>query len=298
MRSSSYLFALGLAVVAGCHLVVGADDFQVNATGGSTGGGAAGQGGSGPDRTLADDGLVVRYYIDEAASGIAPSMLQDAAHEEPLALELWYQGPDPAELEFEEVFGRRALRWLQVANNARASRAIGDTKIYEWLHGSTTGTIEVVADVRGVTDQGARLSHIGWEQEPGRFTLSSKDMGELQLYVWANGACTPIGDWDVNLEQRRRTVLHVVFDSAQGEARDRVRLYADGQRVTGNDGSAVAQDLPLDLGQGCHYVLGNRETGQRSFRGWLHYAALYSTALSDTAVDNNFQALDLDDDTP
>lgn len=307
MRVSWCLLLSALAVVAGCNLLVGADEFELGASGMPTGGGGSvggsgsggvGQGGSVPGATLADAGLIVRYYIDEASSGTSPSVLNDAAAEEPLPLQLWYQDAIPEELVFDEVAEQRALRWMQSANHARASVAIGDGKIFRDLHGSTTGTVEVVADVRGVTDLGSRISHIGCDRESGRFTLSTRSMGELQLYIWVNDASAMIGDWDIDLDSRRRTVLHVVFDSTQATAADRVRLYADGQPIGGNAGVEVMQHQTLDLGQGCHYALGNREVGERSLRGWLYYAALYSTALSDAAVVHNAAVLELDDDRP
>ena len=60
----------------------------------------------------------------------------------------------------------------------------------------------------------------------------------------------------------------------------------------------VAQDQTVDLPDiaDLYFALGNREIGQRAFRGVLYYAALYAEALPPAAVMQNAAALLKNDD--
>jgi len=95
---------------------------------------------------LVDRGLIVRYFVDEAASGQGPSQLLDAAPS-PLNLGITYS----TALSFAEVASNRALNWTSgdAAGDARVS--LGSTKINSALQGSTSGTIEVVVNVTALT---------------------------------------------------------------------------------------------------------------------------------------------------
>jgi len=122
------------------------------ATGGGTGAmgatGGGGQGGSGGNApTLVDRGLLVRYYIDEAASGQTPQQLIDAAPS-PLNLTINYT----PSLTFTEVASNRGLHWALLGSSANARTTLDGTKILSGLNGHTTGTIEAVVDVTAVGD--------------------------------------------------------------------------------------------------------------------------------------------------
>lgn len=239
---------------------------------------------------LIDDGLIVRYYLDEASSGQGPTEVQDSAPS-PLPLALTYT----PELNFTNAGGNRGLSWSETGVDARASVAVDSTKIHSALDGSKTGTIEVVIDVEEVTSSVSRISHIGRDQQSGRFTLASSNANVLGFYF--NDAFA--ASWDVAMPSLGRIVVHLVFDSTESNEANRARLYVDGVLVTSNgDGSAPGLDATIDLGTGRHYVLGNREVGGRSFRGEMFYAAMYSTALSAADVAQNAEILSADDDSP
>ena len=260
--------------------------------GGSAGTGGAGgaAGGSPAGSSLVDTGLIVRYYIDEAASGQGPAELVDAAPApQPLGM-VW--GP---ELSYaEDGAGHRGLRWNQIEQYSRATVAVDGTKISGQLHGSTTGTIETVVSVSAVSTSHSRLSHIGQDEEGGRFTLSMPSPSRLQFYT-ASGRK---GYWEVDFPGLGRIVLHLVLDTTLADPAERVKLYLDGALVPSVGGEPPDQDEVLDLGTGRHYVLGNREVGERTFVGTLYYAAMYGSALSAADVLNNVGVLISDDDTP
>ncbi|WP_437685123.1 LamG-like jellyroll fold domain-containing protein [Sorangium sp. So ce176] len=269
--------------------------------GGEGGAGAGGAGGSDCTRDascLTDDGLVARYFLDEAKAGSAPTQVEDAA-EAPMPLALTY-GP---EMSFaDDGAAHSGLSWTAVAADSRASAAIDGTKIHAALHGSTTGTIEAVLRIAEVVLDGSRIVHIGSGTESGRFTLRSEHPGQIEL--WWNGTNCG-GAWDAALPER--AVVHGVLDTTvQEPAADRVRLYVNGALAPRSDPivgyCAMHKRVPpldaaLDLAEGRHLVLGNRELGGRSYSGAMYYAALYAKALTAAEIEQNAAALLVSDDS-
>jgi hypothetical protein len=252
---------------------------------------------------LVDDGLLVRYFLDEAASGQAPTMALDAAPQ-PLALPLVYSkmaGDNPV---YVEQSGHRGLSWSKIELHGRATIPVDATKIQARLAGKTTATIEVVVEIDQVTANGSRVSHIGAGAEPGHLTLRSDDINKAQTY-WQGDRLA--GVWDVDWVAEGRAVVHLVYDTAQADPAARVRFYLDGQELP-DAPDPVEHPMPNQtitipatglMMKPVHYTLGNRgEDVARSFKGVLFYAALYDVALSDDDIATNAALLEQDDDTP
>ncbi|HTN83225.1 MAG TPA: LamG-like jellyroll fold domain-containing protein [Sorangium sp.] len=265
----------------------------------SGGGGAGGRDCARGPSCLADDGLIARYFLDEAAAGVAPAQVEDAA-EAPMPLALTY-GP---EMSFAaDGAAHSGLSWTAAGADGRASAAIDGTKIQSALQGAVAGTIEAVLRIAEVVENGSRIVHIGTGSEAGRFTLRSETPGQIVLW-WNGDYCG--GAWDAELPER--AVVHGVFDSTvQEPAEDRVRLYINGvpaRRISavggycGMHASVPPLGTTLDLPDGRHLVLGNRELGERSFSGALYYAALYAKALTPAEIERNAAALLASDDRP
>ncbi|WP_437923319.1 LamG-like jellyroll fold domain-containing protein [Sorangium sp. So ce291] len=281
---------------------------QSSAGGGGTGGSGAGAGGGGgaggsdcasTSTCLADEGLVVRYFLDEAASGVAPAQVEDAAGA-PVPLALTHG----EEMRFSaDGAAHSGLSWTATAADSRASAPIDGTKIHAALHGSGTGTVEAVLRIADVVVDGSRIIHIGSGQESGRFTLRSEHLGQLELW-WNGNNCG--GAWDAELPERG--VVHAVLDTTvQEPAEDRVRLYINGAPAPRSNpvlgycamhARVPPLDATLDLAEGRHFVLGNREIGGRTFSGALYYAALYAKALTPAEIERNAAALLASDDRP
>lgn len=266
---------------------------------GSAGGGAGGLDCARGPSCLTDDGLVARYFLDEAATGSAPTQVEDAA-QAPMPLALTY-GP---EMSFAaDGAAHSGLSWTAAGADGRASALIDGTKIQSALQGTTAGTIEAVLRIAEVVEGGSRIVHIGTGSEGGRFTLRSETPGQIVLW-WNGDFCG--GAWDAELPER--AVVHGVFDSTvQEPAADRVRLYVNGvparriDSVSGYCGMHVSVPplgTTLDLPDGRHLVLGNREIGGRTFSGALYYAALYARALTAAEIERHATALLQSDDRP
>ncbi|WP_438022032.1 LamG-like jellyroll fold domain-containing protein [Sorangium sp. So ce233] len=270
--------------------------------GGEGGSGAGGAGGADCTRDascLTDDALVARYFLDEAKAGSAPTQVEDAAAT-PMPLALTH-GP---EMSFAaDGAGHTGLSWTTAGADGRASALIDGTKIQSALQGAVAGTIEAVLRVAEVVEGGSRIVHIGTGAEGGRLTLRSEAPGQI-VFWWNGDHCG--GAWDAELPER--AVVHGVFDSTvQEPAADRLRLYINGaparrrSSVGGYCGMHVSVPplgTTLDLPDGRHLVLGNRELGGRTFSGALYYAALYARALTAAEIARHTAALLASDDRP
>lgn len=237
---------------------------------------------------LVDEGLITRYYLDEAAGGTAPERVRDSASS-PLDLALHY-----GELASyaEDDRGNRGLHFDDVALDARASAPAQDSKFDEILDGSPTGTIEVVVMVGQAMEEFSRIAHIGAGSESGDFTLGAYSRTEL---AFAGAGLDLPERWNEDFNLVERSVLHVVFDAEQAEGRQLI-LYVDGEPYPSPHLFPAGALIDIAEGPDVHVVLGNREIGQRGFRGNLFYAAFYSDALSPDQVEHNADILDDDDD--
>ncbi len=298
---------LRLTVGAGLLVLAcgGGDNAGPGGAGGGGGqGGAAGTtstGGSGQGGeplfhpgVLVDDGLVARYYLDEAAEGQSPTEALDAAPDPlPLAITYVNLGVEEFMTYLEDEDGNRGLAFAAIGHDDRASVAIDGTKISASLHGGKTVTYEVVADIQGVSLSTSRLSHIGLDTG---HTLSFETSSLTRLRFALNEHGT--GAVPVNLPSLGRAVFHAVLDTAQTEPADRVRTYVNGGKQPIVTGTPPTLDEIIDLGIGRHYVIGNREIGERTIKGAIYYSAIYSIPLTDEQILQNVALLLVDDDTP
>ena len=271
-----------------------------SASSASTGaGGSGGQGGAGgaPVGALVDDGLLVRYYLDEAASGQLPALALDAAPD-PLHLPFTYT---PG-MTYVEIGGHRGLAWNAAELDGRASIPAADTKLVMQLTSLIEATIEVVVRIDAVSMSNSRISHIGTDSESGRFTLSTNDVDQLKFFWRPGGDAQPIpilaGLWQVGFDTVGRVVLHVVLDTSAPVAADRLRLFVGGALALPLPATPPAAGESIQISNANHFTIGNREIGMRSFQGELYYSAMYTKALSEADVLNNAAVLADSDDSP
>jgi hypothetical protein len=244
-----------------------------------------------PDPVLVSRELLTRYFIDEATDGTAPLQLEDAASD-PLPLTIDYQGDG----EFIDDGGHRGLRWNAVTQGAKAAAFLAeDGKVWLGLNNATQATIELVVDVDAFI-AGSRLSHVGEADDAGVFTLRIDDPESFAL-AWNNSGRR---SWAMNVDALGRVVLHVVYDSTQTAAAQRLRLYVNGVEQSNGGGSPPDASEPIEIisESATVYALGNTQQGDRGVAGTFYYAAMYRAALNATEVANNATLLLANDDGP
>ena len=243
-------------------------------------------------------GLLTRYFMDEASDGTAPTILSDAAPD-PLDLTIAYAGGNT----FTETDCQRGMSWPSAALDGRADAPVLGTKVEAELDGSTTGTIECVFELLDATPTSSRISHIGSNRHPGRFTMFSDGPTSLG-FDWddqAGLAMDTVEEWTVDHLALGRIVAHIVLDTTLAEPSDRVRLYVNGVDQGAGDiiENPMAQGAETEIiAPTDSYAIGNRATGMRSIEGTIYYCAMYSSALSPEEIQQNTAVLMADDDAP
>ncbi len=244
---------------------------------------------TGTPSPLVDNGLLARWFIDEANAGQTPTELLDVTML-PVALSLTY--PDRV-MTFDEQGGNRGLRWMTTGNSGRPSALIGGTKLETQLATAQQATIELVLDVEAVLGVTSRFIHFG-VGGTSQLVLGARALDSLE-FRW--GALVA-REFAVDLTGGRQ-VIHLVIDTTQVRPIDRIRAHRNGTPldVTFIDMGSPAQGEGLPLTNTASLTLGNRGNGQRSFAGRLGYAALYTQPLSPSELTQNADALGESDDT-
>lgn len=246
---------------------------------------------------LVDTGLIVRYYIDEAASGTDPAAVVDTSGVgDAFDLTLNYDG----HLAYTEVSGDRGLVSDSDGDDQYARKLIDCTapvdKVFDNLSGSTKATMEVVADVDSFSASTGRLFGVnaGTSNPDFAFVGAGTD---FRLYInWVL-----VRSWTGTLT---RCVFHIVVDTTLETANDRIKIYENGSAITPDYDSNPDQNATIDLAADStttYLYMFNRGTTAwaRSVVGTLYYAALYAgIAFSQEQVTQNYDILTADDDTP
>jgi len=241
---------------------------------------------------LIDTGLVVRYFIDEAASGTGPTEVVDKSGVgSPFNLTLNYDGV----MDYTEVGGNRGLECTDRESDAYARKIIHDDsdKIRDNLHGAQKITMEVVADVDSFSGNVGRLFALNSGVNAPSLGLAG-NTAEFRFY-WKESL---VRSW---LGSLSRTVFHIVIDTTQATPNDRIKIYEDGEEITPDYDGNPGENESLVIGSGSYVYMLNRgvTTWARSVDGVLFYAALYADiAFSQAQVSNNYDVLTIDDDHP
>jgi hypothetical protein len=251
-----------------------------------------------------DDAVVVRYYLDEQADGVANTDALDAAGPPQLDLTLQVHGASSTP-QYVETQGNRGLHWPQHGQGGYASAPASNSKLMD-MNGSTEATLEVVVDVTSVfvTDEPwARI--LVWQPDIVPFNVQMGLLGywhdnAIALDIrsaWQANNNPPTGRWALGSQSPGRIVVHAVFDTKLA-AEDRVRLYVDGAIATPTFVNPPDEDATLTVTNDAFLLLGNRPTGDTAFGGTLYYAAIYDRALDPAELTNNATLLSVNDDPP
>ncbi len=242
-----------------------------------------------PLPSLISDSVLVRYFLDEAASGDAPQMVLDAVAD-PLNLEIQYEAGDSYVVEN----SNRGLRFNSAQTDPDLSGAfatvVAGSKLHQ-LQDQQKATLEMVVRL-AEADNNARIADISDDQAKEKFSLMYKN--DKLFFKFRNSFH---GRWEFSesLPVLDRAVLHVVIDTTLSERKERVKLYVDGV-VQVNQDNGPNENLRLDLGDSSVFALGNHGPQDRPYQGTFFYSAIYAKALSAEEVTHNVGILSDNDD--
>ena len=240
-----------------------------------------------PPPQLVDRGLVIRYFMDEAASGTGPSDLVDSAPS-PLALPISY-----GQASYVEEGGNKGLRWPSVSGNGVAQRSLSGTKILNGLTASDAVTIEVVIDIDDAGGDGQNAQIAGLRGGNPDFMLKAQGNSGFRFFR----PYGPLGALWENVHSQERMVLHLVYNANDPTPDNRIRLYKDGVLAPKTTSSPPQPGDNPGLGGGDFLVIGNGQSSPTdSILGTIYYVAMYKEALNLTEITNNHARLIVNDD--
>lgn len=277
-----------------------------NAAGGdNTGGGGKGAGGDGgmggsggSPPVLVDRGLVVRYFIDEAATGTGPQAVRDSGPAPALDLTLSYDN-----MQYVQASTGRGIELSGNHDGYAAAPTPDGTKIRDVFDGALESTMEIVLDVAGDNALGYPFFLQQDGDLDGRFGLGiDGDTPYFEYNQDSPGLQDVSALWDPNLKAAGRVVAHVIVDTTLPNEEDRITFFVNGVQA-GNQTPNVAlippaQNEGVDTCANCSLIIGNRLAGTHPFRGVVYYAAIYNVALTANERQNNVDLLMVNDDTP
>ena len=244
---------------------------------------------------LVDTGLLVRYYIDEAASGDGPADVLDASgngYDVPIQYGLF------SLFLYTEVSGNRGLECTSEGQAVGGIKSVSDVSdiLRDNLHGTQKATMEIVFDPDLYSGGGSRLLSVHPDDgSSGIFTLRATGL-TVNQFSWEN---TIRRTWDPGTSARQ--VVHIVVDTTLATANDRVKIYVNGtlQSPTINSNPALNDTLTLAASSFLNlWCRGDFATPTRAPDGTLFYAAIYNSVFTSGNVTTNFDILTADDDTP
>ncbi len=238
---------------------------------------------------LSDEGLVARYFLDEAGRGTAPMLALDSASEDPAHLSLSYEDRS---LRYVSTYGNRGLAFELAGADDGARIPISGSK-FEGIDGMTALTLEVVVRLDASVSSGSRIVHFGGTGH-GVAALSSQNANQLQ-FAWNDRI---VREWDYSgFSDGEAHVLHAIADTSAVSGALRFRLLVDGQELPPTASMAVDQDEGASFSGNGDFALGNRNQ-DRAMQGILFYAAVYGSALAESTIAVHVPALLADNDSP
>lgn len=240
---------------------------------------------AGGSTCLVNTDLVVRYFLDEAASGQGVQAVDSAPN--PLNLPIVFNSNQP---NYSSVMTGRGLEWTTADSNGVAKVSANGTKIQNLLNGKKKATLELVTRM----DASAGFNRL-FGLTSGMSTVFTLVAVTGPGYaLWLNGG--EVGRWNVNFGNTGRSVLHVVFDTTDANMANRARFYVNGALQTSVTGNVPSMDATLTINGNDWFCIGNRDTEQRSIDGVVYYAAMYANALSAADIATNYAILNAGDD--
>jgi hypothetical protein len=244
--------------------------------------------------TLQGGGTFARYFMNEAGSGTSPTDLIDASGVATLVdLPITYNS-----LAYFTAGTGKGLDWTSNVSSGRATTTLLSGKLWTIFNAQTKFTIEQVIDIDSFDASGSFVYSMGGTGAYSPFAVYSVGTGG-DLGVWFNDGTTsneikfaPI------LDAIGRSVMHIVWDSTQTNAIDRLVVYVDGVKYLATSGTMPALNSTLAVVSTSRVTIGNRATDSRSIDGRISYTAVYNDAFTEGNVNYNTTSLLLNDDPP
>jgi hypothetical protein len=234
--------------------------------------------------------LVSEYIINEASSGQSPTTIYDS-RPTPQNLTIAYNGSYPY---FEEISSGRGIRLNPGILNCGAKTGdLGSGKIRTTLNGVQKLTFEFVIDWAGTNANAQFIFGIGSFGSMGTGAVVSPSTSLMSI------AFNSTTDTETYFSiVTGFSIYHIVYDTTQATASDRIKLYRNGSQVSSTSGTFPDLNATLDIGFYDALVLGRTasDTNTRSFNGAIYYASIWEGAMSQVEVSVRYNELLVNND--
>lgn len=240
------------------------------------------------DATI-EEGLVVRYYLDDFRRN---SVRDSGPSASPFDLPIDPANGQPTAI---AMNGFEGVEWDGIPATTGTLRAPVAGSALAPIDGASSFTVQVVVGMDAYHDQGSRFFHVGDGDQTmgGHFDLVSS--ADHPLGFRLQGAM-PLAFWDVRPGTERTIYTITVELDSQGGAAEAF-LYID-------NGAAIAPEVAMsgtsevNFANNDVFSLGTRSDGARALDGRLFYVAIYNRVLDVEEIDYNVAVLSASDDTP
>ena len=231
------------------------------------------------DAQLSDTGMLVRYHFDEESSGSAATDVIDYGGGTAMNLTTagFNSGTDGG-------WGETSSghRFLESKNTLTAMRATHQLTAGDKIVSASGGkayTIEFVADSTTGHDNGCRSACVQHKSNGNSPVLGMTFRGSSPYWnaYWENAQHDTTGTAHTGIH-----TFHVVYNSAEANDMDVIKVYVDGVEWDMSDTSAFTNDDTCLIDTNDMFVIFNRLSGSwnRSPVMKMYYAAMYNHAMT------------------
>ena len=237
---------------------------------------------------------IIQYYLDEAGSGTGPVAILDASSTQYHLPILYGTG----NANYTTTNNNRGFELTSLATTALIGKWLGNEstdKIRSIIHGAKQLTFEFVVRVDTYNASCGRIFGL---QDSTKNTGQGPMITACSQNVWEVRVNNIIADTFI-LNASTRTVVHVVIDTTQAIAADRIKVYQNGSLISSTLVTQLALNAPITLVPDMMLVLFNRPfDNNRSWDGVIYEAAMYKTAFIQSRIQTHATTLLARDDNP
>jgi hypothetical protein len=243
--------------------------------------------------------VVARWLLDEASTGSGPSSASDQTGNGN-TLTIDYNSGDA---EWTSIAGGNGVDFTSTActtgGKLELSGIDATGNIGSSFDSVTEASCIFVADIDAGDPNAARIFQIGTASGNGDLGVVHYGSNLAVRWDYESGAS---GDevWFPGIQGAGLTVVHIVFDTTQATASDRVKVYYDGVQQSDTAGTYPDQNVDLSgINASSRYMtIGNRNSKNRNVDGRIYYLEIGTGQLTPTQISDTDTALSASNDDP
>jgi len=231
---------------------------------------------------------IARWLIDNASSGVMSGVIvDDTGNGNNLTIDNANSDGSWTSVAAGNGLTANAAGKTSGSMIAELADIVANGNIGSALNNATQASIILVADLDNTAPNEDHVFHLGTYSGNGDLNVQMAAKFQVRWNNEAGGGYVRANNYPSGL-----SVIHIIIDTAQAVAADRIKIYYNnalqGQSVntiTQNDSLTAVNDT------GRYVSLFNRPTQNRNARGSLYFAELHDAALTAQEISDSYTAL-------